>query len=117
MKKIPEGFTSITPYLVFDDTAAAMDFYKKALGAVEIARLGGDAGNVFYGELQIGNARIMMGDVDHRYGGQSAETLGGTPLYLYHYVENIETAFEKAKAAEVVEAEDSETRRLAASYW
>lgn len=99
MSKIPEGFTSLTPYAIFDDVAAAIEFYKKALNVTENMRMPGPDGKVAYAELQIGNARFMMGGICPEAGGKSARSFGGSPISFYHYVENIETAFAQAKAA------------------
>jgi PhnB protein len=99
MSSIPEGFTSVTPYVVMDDTAAAIEFYKKALGAEEIMRLPAPDGNVMYAEILIGNARMMMGLPCPEWGGKSAKSFGGSPVSFFVYVENVEATFKKAKDA------------------
>jgi PhnB protein len=99
MSSIPEGFTSVTPYVVMDDTEAAIEFYKKALGATENLRLPTPDGNVMYAEIQVGNARMMMGNPCPEWGGKSAKGLGGSPVSFFVYVEDAEAAFNKAKSA------------------
>jgi PhnB protein len=99
MSSIPEGFTSVTPYVVMDDTAAAIEFYKKALGATEKMRLPTPDGNVMYAEIQVGNARMMMGHPCPEWGGKSAKSFGGSPVSFFVYVEDVEAAFKKAKDA------------------
>ncbi len=99
MSTIPEGFTSITPYIVMDDAAAAIEFYKKALGATEKLRLPAPDGGVMYAEIQVGNARMMMGQPCPEWGGKSAKSLGGSPVSFYLYVEDLEATFSKAKSA------------------
>lgn len=61
MTNIPEGFPSVTPSIVMDDTAAAIEFYKKALGAEAKCCLSAPDGGVMHAEIQVGSARIMMG--------------------------------------------------------
>ena len=99
MSTIPEGFTSVTPYVVMDDPSAVIDFYKKALGAEEILRLPAPDGAVMYAEIKVGNARMMLGCPCPEWGGKSAKSLGGSPVSFYLYVEDIEAIFSKAKNA------------------
>lgn len=99
MSKIPEGYTSVTPYLTFDDTAAAIDFYKKAFGAEETVRLPAPDGSVAHAEIKIGNARVMMGAPCPEKGNKSANTLDGSPVGFCIYVADVEAAFKKAKSA------------------
>ncbi len=99
MSKIPKGFTSVTPYVVVDDPAKAIEFYGKALGAEEKMRFATPDGNIMYAEIQIGNSRMMMGAPCPDYGGKSAKSFGGSPVSFYIYVEDIEVAFNKAKEA------------------
>ena len=80
---IPEGFHSVTPHLIFDDAAKAIDWYKKALGADEKSRALGPDGKMMHAELQIGNSRFMLNDVMGE--GKSPKTLGGSPISLWIY--------------------------------
>jgi PhnB protein len=99
MSLIPEGFTSVTPYIVMDDAASAIEFYKKALGAEEKMRLSTPDGGVMYAEIQIGNARLMMGSPCPDNDGKSAKSFGGSPVSFYVYVDDVEAVFNKANSA------------------
>lgn len=99
-KAIPEGFSSITPVFVFKDSRKAIDFYKQAFGAQELFVMPGRDGNgVMHAELKIGNSIIMLGDECPEMSNKSVETLGGSPLNLYLYVENVDQAFRRALEA------------------
>jgi len=97
VKAIPDGYEGITPYLICKNAAAAMEFYKKAFGAEEILRMGeGDV--VGHAEMKIGNAIFMMADEFPDMGAVSPQSLGGTPVSLYIYVEDVDEFTEKAIA-------------------
>ncbi len=99
-KAIPEGYHSGTPMLTFKDARKAIDFYKKALGAVErYAMPGPDGKGVMHAEIQIGDSIFMMGEECAQMPGKSAETLGGSPVSFYIYLENVDEAFKKATTA------------------
>jgi len=91
---IPDGFHTITPHLIFDQAAQAIDWYKKALGAEEKSRSAGPDGKIVHAELQIGNSRFMLNDV--MGGGKSPKALGGTPIGLWIYVPDCDTVFNRA---------------------
>ena len=97
VKAVPEGYEGITPYLICRNAEAAIDFYKKAFGAVELFRIAGD-GKVGHAEMKIGNAIFMLADEFPDMGAESPETIGGTPVSLYVYVEDVDTFTEKAVA-------------------
>ena len=94
---IPEGFHSLTPHLIFDNAAGAIDFYKKALGAEEKSRSVGPDGKIMHAELQIGNSRFMLNDA--MGGGKSPKTLGGSPIDLWIYVDDCDALFKRALGA------------------
>ncbi len=98
-KAIPDGTTSVTPYLVVKDAAEAIDFYKRAFGATEILRMPGPDGAIAHAEIQIGNARIYMTDENAQMGASSPQSLGGTPVMLMHYVEGVDEVFARATGA------------------
>jgi len=99
-KPIPEGFASITPVLVFKDCRKAIDFYKQAFGAQELFVMPGpDGKGVMHAELKIGNSIVMLGDEHPQMSCKSAETLGGSPVTFYLYVENVDQAFRRALEA------------------
>jgi PhnB protein len=99
VKPIPDGYTTVTPYLIVKDAAGALDYYKKALGATELFRMPGPGGKVMHAEIQVGDSRIMMADEFPEMCAQSPQTLGGTPVSLCLYVEDADTLFEQAVAA------------------
>jgi len=99
VKPIPDGYTSVTPYLVIKDAAKAIEFYKKAFGAKEIGRLTTPDGKVGHCEMQIGNARIMLSDEVAEWGNKSPLTLGATPVSFCIYVENVDEVYKNALAA------------------
>lgn len=94
---IPEGFHTVTPHLFFDNSAQAIDWYKKALGAEEKTRATTPDGKIIHAELQIGNSRIMLNDA--MGGGRSATTLGGSPIALWVYVPDCDGIFNRAVGA------------------
>lgn len=98
VKAIPDGYEGVTPYLICRNAEAAIEFYKKAFGAEELFRIG-QPGMVGHAELKIGNAIIMMADEHPDMGVVSPEALGGTPVHLMIYVEDVDAFTEKAIAA------------------
>lgn len=100
MKPIPEGYHTVTPTFTFKDSRKALDFYKKAFGAVETFVMPGPGGRgVMHAMMKIGNSNIMMGDESREMPCRSAETLGGSPVAFYLYVEDADAAFKKAAAS------------------
>lgn len=99
-KPIPEGFHSVTPMFVFKDCRKAIEFFKKAFGAVErYAMPGPDGTGIMHAELLVGDSIIMMGDENPQYNCKSAESLGASPISFYVYVENVDAAFRRAVEA------------------
>jgi PhnB protein len=96
-RPIPEGFHTVTPQLTLDNTAQAIDWYKKALGAKEISTAAGPDGKIMHAEIQIGDSRIMLND--EMGGGKSAKARGGSPASLWIYVEDCDSLFNRAVAA------------------
>lgn len=94
---VPDGFHTVTPHLIFDNSAEAIDWYKKGLGAEEKTRAVGPDGKIMHAELQIGNSRIMLNDA--MGGGRSAKAFGGSPISLWIYVQDCDTLFKRAVAA------------------
>lgn len=98
-KAIPAGFEHATPYLCCKGAAKAIDFYKEAFGAVETMRLAEPAGRIGHAELRIGNAAIMLADEYPDMGVVSPATLGGSPVSIHLYVDDVDAVFEQAVAA------------------
>jgi len=94
---IPAGYEGVTPYLICRNAAAAIDFYKRAFGAEELFRIGNDE-VVGHAELKLGNAIIMLADEHPSMGAVGPETIGGSPVSLMIYVENVDEFTEKAIA-------------------
>lgn len=97
VKAIPEGYEGVTPYLICKNAEAAIDFYTRAFGAVELFRIG-EPGMVGHAELKIRNAIIMLADEHPEMGALSPETVGGSPISLMIYVEDVDDFTGKAVA-------------------
>ena len=94
---IPEGLHSLTPQLTFDNAAAAIDWYKKNLGAKEISRSKSpDGRQIMHAELQFGNSHVYVNDA--MGGGESPRRTGSVPMTLWLYVEDCDTLFNRATA-------------------
>ncbi len=98
-KPIPEGYHSVTPYLIVKDPAAALEFYQKAFGAVEHVRMPDQKGGIMHAEFQVGDSRLMMAGEYPDMKALSPQSLGGTPVSFCLYVENADAAFQQAVAA------------------
>ena len=96
-KAVPEGFHTVTPHLIIDNAAQAIDWYKRGLGAEEVARHVGPDGKIMHAEIRIGDSRIMMNDP--MMGGKDPKALGGSPVSLWIYVEDADSLFNRAVAA------------------
>lgn len=96
---IPDGYTSVTPYLIVSDTAGAITFYTKAFSATEILRLDGPHDKIWHAELQIGNARVMLADEFIEMGIHCPKTLGGAGVSLLIYVDDVDAVFAQAITA------------------
>jgi PhnB protein len=99
VKPIPEGYHNVTPYLCCKGAADAIEFYKKAFGATEVLRMGDPSGKVGHAELQIGDSRIMLADEFPEMGFRSPQSIGGSPVMLHLYVEDVDATVPKAVAA------------------
>src|SRR5207249_4132738 len=96
-RAVPEGHHTVTPHLVLDNAARAIDWYKKALGAEETARMVGADGKIMHAEIRVGDSLIMVND--EMGGGKSAKATGGSPVSLWVYVEDCDALFNRAVAA------------------
>ena len=93
---IPEGYHSITPYLCIKNAAAAIDFYKQAFGAIEVFRMDSPDGKIGHAEIKIGNSHLMLADEHPEMGFRSPQTIGGTPIHLMIYVEDVDAVVQQA---------------------
>jgi PhnB protein len=99
VKAIPDGYGSVTPYLIVKGGAAAIEFYKRAFGATEIMRMAQPDGRVMHAEVQIGNSRVMLADEFPERGYLAPQTPGKTPVTLHLYVEDVDKVAKQAVAA------------------
>jgi len=99
VRPIPQGYHTVTPYLVVRGAARALDFYKKAFGASELFRMPDPAGKIGHAEIQIGDSRLMLADEFPEMGAKSPDTVGGSPVGMCLYVENVDALFAQALAA------------------
>ncbi|MCJ7597595.1 MAG: VOC family protein, partial [Methyloceanibacter sp.] len=98
-KAIPDGYHTVTPYLSVRDAAAALDFYKRAFGAMEIMRMPGPDGKIGHAEIRIGDSRVMLADEYAAMEFLSPKSRGGTTVHIHLYVEDADTAVAEAVAA------------------
>jgi PhnB protein len=110
VKAIPDGYPPVTPYLCVDGAAAAIDFYGRVLGATERMRMGGPDGKVGHAELQIGSGLVMLADEFPGMGQRSPRSLGGSPVTVSVYVEDVDAVFAKALDAGAKEVRAVETQ-------
>jgi len=99
VKPVPDGYHTLTPYIVVDGAADAIAFYQKAFGAEEIYRMPGPGGKVMHAEIQIGDSRLMLSDAIPEMGGRSPKSLGGSPASILIYVRDVDAAFARAVGA------------------
>jgi PhnB protein len=111
VKPVPEGSHTITPSLIVDDGLRALDFYKRAFGAIETMRMLTPDGKLSHGEIKIGDSLLMVSDASV-YRMRSPRALGGTPVSLYMYVDNADAVFNQA-----VEAGAEPTMPVADMFW
>jgi PhnB protein len=99
-KPIPDGYHTVTPYLIIKGAAKALDFYKKAFSATELMRLADPkSDNIGHAEIKIGDSTIMLADEYPDMGYRSPKSLGGTPVSLMLYVKDVDGLARQAVAA------------------
>ncbi len=99
VQPIPEGYHSITPYLIVKGAAAAIDFYKKAFGANELMQLDGPQGTLMHAEIQIGDSRVMLADECPDMKALAPQSPGSSGVGICLYVENVDEIVAQAIAA------------------
>jgi len=99
VKKIPEGYHSITPALIVKDGNAAIEFYKKGFGAEERHRMKSPDGRIGHAELRIGDSIVMLTDEFPEMKCLSPKSIGGSPVSMYIYVEDVDDTINKAVSA------------------
>ena len=96
---IPDGYHTVTPYLIMRNASRAIDFYKEAFGAKELFRMPAPGDRIGHAELQIGTSRVMLADEHPEMGIVGPETRGGATQSLMLYVEDVDTVFDRAVKA------------------
>jgi PhnB protein len=96
VKPIPEGYHTLSPSLAVDNAAEAIEFYKRAFGAAERGRMPGPDGRIAHAELQIGDSILMLADPFPQATTKPPRELGGTPVSLFLYVEDVDAVFQQA---------------------
>jgi PhnB protein len=99
VKAIPEGMHTLTPHLICDGAAQAIDFYTQAFGAIEQMRLPGPNGKLMHASLKIGDSTLMLVDEMADCGAFGPRSLKGSPVSLHLYVPNVDATVEQAVAA------------------
>lgn len=99
VKAIPDGCQAITPYLIVTGASKALAFYVQAFAAIERERIQDQSGKVRHAEIAIGAARIMLADEHPEIGALSPDTVGGSPVNLLLYVEDVDAVVARAAAA------------------
>ena len=94
--KIPAGMTAVTPHLVVAGAAQAIEFYKKAFGATEEARLAGPDGKIMHACLRIGGAAIMLVDEMPQCGALGPKSINGSPVTIHLFVDDVDAVFARA---------------------
>ncbi|PYX69921.1 MAG: glyoxalase [Acidobacteria bacterium] len=99
VKPIPEGYHTLTPFLTVRNAERAIEFYKQAFGAQERGVAKGPDGKVMHAEVKIGDSVIMLSDEYPEFGALSPQSVGGSPMGLHIYIENVDAAFDRAVKA------------------
>lgn len=99
VKPIPEGYNSVTPYLIIRGAAKALDYYKQVFGARVMVRMDAGEGKVAHAEIKVGDSVVMLADEQPEMGFVAPESIGGSPVCLMLYVPDVDTVFERAIAA------------------
>jgi PhnB protein len=108
----PHGMNVLSPHLVIDGASAAIDFYKKAFGAEEVARMPGPDGRLMHGSIRVCGASVMLVDENPAWGLLSPKALGGSPVTIHLYVPDVD-----GFVARAVEAGATVTMPVADQFW
>lgn len=108
VKPIPEGYPRVIPYLTVEGASAAIDFYVDVFGARERVRMPAPEGKIGHAELEFGDAMVMLADAFPDMDGQTPQSIGGTPVTMMVYVEDVDAVFGRARAAGATVAREVE---------
>jgi PhnB protein len=112
IQPIPEGYSTISPYLAVDDAAEAIEYYKKAFGAEETERMEAPGGKIGHAELKIGDSHVMLSDPFPQASTTPPKELGGTSASIFMYVEDVDAVVQKA-----VDAGATVTMEVEDQFW
>jgi PhnB protein len=112
VQPIPEGYSTITPYLAVDDAAGAIEYYKNAFGAKERVRMDAPEGKIGHAELEIGDSLVMLSDALSQSTSRPPTEIGGTSGSIFMYVADVDAVVERA-----VEAGATVTMEVADQFW
>ena len=107
---IPDGYPQVTPYLCVDGASAAIEFYGKVFGAKERMRMPAPDGRIGHAELEIGDSLVMLSDEYPEMGHRGPKTIGGTPVTISVYVDDVDDAFERAVSSGATSVQEVEDR-------
>lgn len=96
---IPDGYRTVTPYLIIKGAAEAIEFYKRAFSATELLRMADPQGRVGHAEIKIGDSVIMLADEQPAMGYRGPRSLGGSSVSILLYLEDVDAVFERAVRA------------------
>ena len=99
VKPIPDGHRTVAPYLAIKNAGGALEFYRNAFGAIETYKLVVPDGRVGHAEIRLGDSLIMLSDEFPEFGGKAPEALGGSPVSIHLYVDDVDAFFKRALAA------------------
>ena len=99
VKAIPDGYYSLTPYLVCKGAAKAIDFYTRVFGAQEVMRMPGPGDHIMHAEVKIGNSILMLSDENKERGALSPETIGGAATSIMFYTDDVDAVYNRAVSA------------------
>jgi PhnB protein len=99
VRPIPDGYHTATAYLIVNDAARALEFYKRAFNAKEVMHLAGPDGKVMHAEMKVGDSPIMLADEFPEMGARSPQSFGGSPVSILLYVDDVDARFSQAIAA------------------
>lgn len=99
VQPVPQGYTTVTPYLTIEGAGEAIEFYKRAFGAEETVRMPGPDGSVMHAEIRIGGSMIMLGEANAQRGNLGPKALKGSPVSIMLYVEDADAVAARAQKA------------------
>ena len=101
----PQGYHTLTPYMTVRNARAAIDFYKKAFGAEQLLQFDAPDGSVAHAEIRIGDSVVMLSEESEAWGNKSPQSLGGSPMFLMAYIDDVDAAFRRAIDAGATEVQ------------